>query len=98
MAGRHLKDLMAAYRDRDDLLFRRAAQAIIDEEEAKRHTVLAQDLRRLLASGTSVHMSQFEAPLPDPPKDRDSALPLADVSLPERHLADLVLGADLTTR
>ncbi len=98
MAGRHLKDLMAAYRDRDDLLFRRAAQAIIDEEEAKRHTVLAQDLRRLLASGTSVHMSQFEAPLPDPPKDRDSALALADVSLPERHLADLVLGADLAAR
>lgn len=98
MAGRHLKDLMAAYRDRDDLLFRRAAQAIIDEEEAKRHTVLAQDLRRLLASGTSVHMSQFEAPLPDPPKDRDSALPLADVSLPERHLGDLVLAADLATR
>lgn len=41
MAGRHIKDLIAAYRDRDDLLFRRAAQAIIDEEEAKRHTVLA---------------------------------------------------------
>jgi SpoVK/Ycf46/Vps4 family AAA+-type ATPase len=95
MAGRHIKDLIAAYRDRDDLLFRRAAQAIIDEEEAKRHTALARDLRVLLASGTSVHMPQFEMPLPDPPKDRDSALPLADLALPERHLADLVLNDQL---
>lgn len=97
MAGRHIKDLIAAYRDRDDLLFRRAAQAIIDEEEAKRHTALARDLRVLLASGTSVHMPQFEMPLPDPPKDRDSALPLADLALPERHLADLVLNEQLMT-
>jgi SpoVK/Ycf46/Vps4 family AAA+-type ATPase len=96
MAGRHIKDLIAAYRDRDDLLFRRAAQAIIEEEEAKRHTVLAQDLRRLLASGSSLQMPQFEAPLPEPPKDRDSAMPLADLFLPERHLADLVLDQDLS--
>lgn len=95
MAGRHLKDLMAAYRDRDDLLFRRAAQAIIDEEEAKRHTALAQDLRRLLASGTSVDMPQYESPLPEPPKDRDSALPLADISVSERRLGDLVLNDHL---
>jgi replication-associated recombination protein RarA len=96
MAGRHIKDLIAAYRDRDDLLFRRAAQAIIDEEEAKRHTVLAQELRHLLASGGSLRMPQFEAPLPEPPKDRDSAMPLADLVLPERHLADLVLADDLS--
>jgi SpoVK/Ycf46/Vps4 family AAA+-type ATPase len=95
MAGRHLKDLIAAYRDRDDLLFRRAAQAIIDEEEAKKHTALARDLRHLLASGTSVHMAQFEAPLPEPPKDRDSALPLVDMQVPDRHVADLILNPEL---
>jgi chromosomal replication initiation ATPase DnaA len=96
MAGRHIKDLIAAYRDRDDLLFRRAAQAIIEEEEAKRHTALAQDLRRLLASGGSLLTPQFEAPLPEPPKDRDSAMPLVDLVLPERHLADLVLAEGLS--
>lgn len=95
MAGRHLKDLIAAYRDRDDLLFRRAAQGIIDEEEAKRHTTLARDLRHLLASGTSVHMGQFETPLPEPPKDRDSALPLVDLQIPDRHIADLILNPGL---
>jgi hypothetical protein len=95
MAGQHLKDLMAAYRDRDDLLFRRAAQAIIEEEEAKHHTALARDLRRLLASGASLNMPQFEVPLPEPPTDRDSALPLADILVPERRLSDLVLNDEL---
>lgn len=41
-------------------------------------------------------MPQFEAPLPEPPKDRDSAMPLADLFLPERHLADLVLAEALS--
>jgi SpoVK/Ycf46/Vps4 family AAA+-type ATPase len=95
VAGRHIKDLITAYRDRDDLLFRRAAQAIIEEEEAKRHTALAQDLRRILASGGSLEIPQFEAPLPEPPKDRDSALPLVDLGLPERRLSDLVLDDGL---
>lgn len=96
MAGRHLKALIAAHRDGDDLSFRRAAQAIIDEEEAKRHTVLAQDLRRLLASGGSLEMPMTNQPLPEPPKDRDSALPLVDMAIPDRFLADLVLSDALT--
>lgn len=95
MAGRHIKDLIAAYRDRDDLMFRRAAQAIIDEEEAKRHTALARDLRVLLASGSTLEMPHADQPLPDPPTDRDSALPLADLSLPDRLLSDLVLAPGL---
>jgi adenylate kinase family enzyme len=98
MAGRHIKDLITAYRDRDDLLFRRAAQAIIDEEEAKRHTALARDLRRLLASGTSLHIPQFDVPLPEPPRDRESALPLADLVLSERTLGDLTLAPGLAER
>lgn len=98
MAGRHIKDLITAYRDRDDLLFRRAAQAIIEEEEAKRHTALARDLRRLLASGTAVHVPEFNAPLPEPPRDRESALPLVDLAVPDRRLGDLTLEPDLAAR
>lgn len=96
MAGRHLKDMIAAYRDRDDLLFRRAAMAIIEEEEAKRHTSLARDLRHLLASGSSMEVPEYAAPLPEPPKDRDSALPLVQLAVPDRHLSDLVLDQELT--
>jgi len=47
VAGSQLKRLLRAYRDRDDLAFRRAAVEIIEEEEAKHHVQLARDLRRL---------------------------------------------------
>lgn len=90
MAGQHLKDLIAAYGRRDDLMFRRAAQALISEEEAKRHTTLAREMARLLASNSSV--SVVAGPdLPEPPVDRDSNSPLATVRRPERLLDELVL-------
>lgn len=102
-AARHLKALIRAYRDRDDLAFRRAAQAIIEEEEAKRHTTLARDLRTLLASGSGgtvsdaggLSMPTTPHAMPEPPKDRDSAMPLAEVTVPTTRLADLVLDEDL---
>lgn len=98
MAGRHLKALMAAYRDQDDLSFRRAAQAIIEEEEGKKHVALARDLRRLLASGSTVRMPADASPLPEPPRDRDTDLPLTEVRSSSRLINDLVLDATLSTR
>ena len=99
MSGRHIKALIRAYRDRDDLAFRRAAQAIIDEEEAKRHTTLARDLRHLLAAGAQQGLSMPDPvmALPDPPKDRDSSLPLADIRTSDLRLSDLVLDEELAT-
>lgn len=91
MAGQHLKDLLSAYGSRDDLLFRRAAQAIITEEEAKKHTTLARDLSRILAVNSSV--SLYEEPVvAEPPRDRDSSTPLALVSFPERYFEALTLS------
>lgn len=79
MAGRHIKELIAAYHDRDDLAFRRATQGIIEEEEAKRHTALAKDLRRLLAAGgRSVQLDA--SPLPELPRDRETNVPLVDIT------------------
>ncbi|MCR6711943.1 MAG: ATP-binding protein [Demequina sp.] len=97
MAGRHIKDLIAAYRDRDDLAFRRAASAIIEEEEAKKHTALARDLRKLLASGSSsVSVPVTLATYVEPPRDRDSNVALAESRQPEvLGLNDLVLADDL---
>lgn len=94
MAGRHLRDMIAAYGERDDLKFRRAAQAIIQEEEAKRHTVLARELRSVLAANAGVG-SHDAPPMPDLPTDRDSSLPLARVSQSDRFLSDLVLAEDV---
>lgn len=92
MAGRDLKNMIAAYRDRDDLLFRRAAQAIIAEEEAKRHTTLAKDLTRMLASGGAGLTMSESSPVPEPPVDRDSKAPIASVDSPQVFLDDLVLA------
>lgn len=97
MAGQHLKDLITAYARRDDLLFRRAAQAIIQEEEAKKHSVLARDLRRLLTANAGVVHSD-EPLMPEPPLDRDSSTPLATASYPQRSTSELVLNADLEER
>jgi hypothetical protein len=95
MAGRHLKDLVSAYQRRDDLAFRRATQAIIDEEEAKKHTALAKDLRRMLASGAREGVLDAVV-LPEPPRDRDSGVSLVDLQGPGRlSLSDLVFSGDL---
>jgi AAA+ superfamily predicted ATPase len=93
MSGKHLRDLITAYGERDDLKFRRAAQAIIQEEEAKRHTALARELRHVL-TGTGAYVAGGVAELPEPPSDRDSSLPLATVGFGQRHLADLVLESN----
>ncbi len=77
-------------------MFRRAAQALISEEEAKRHTTLARELTRLLASSSSVTM--FDGPeIIEPPVDRDSNTPLATVRLPERRFEALVLNESVTS-
>ncbi|MFE6735573.1 AAA family ATPase [Microbacterium sp. NPDC057650] len=86
--------MIAAYGERDDLKFRRAAQAIIQEEEAKRHTVLARELRTVLAANAGVG-SHDVTPMPEPPIDRDSSLPLARVSQSDRYLSDLVLAENV---
>jgi hypothetical protein len=91
MAGRHLRDLISAYGERDDLKFRRAAQAIIQEEESKRHTVLARELRGILSANSSLAVHD-EPVLPEVPVDRDSSLPLAYTSRPDALLSDLVLA------
>lgn len=90
MAGRELKALFRAFRERDELAFRRAAQTIIEEEEAKQHLALARDLRRMLASGSDITVTET-VQLPAPPTDRDGEWPLAEVRAPQRHLDDLVL-------
>jgi len=99
MAGRELKQLFRAYREGDELAFRRAAQEIIEEEESKQHLSLARDLRRLLAAGAGGGAAVGEGvTLPPPPMDREGEWPLAEVRHPSRLLQDLVLPAKLTER
>lgn len=85
MAGQQLKDLVRAYRRRDDTAFRAAVEQIIDEETAKKHTALAAELRRLLGYTTETLRMQ------EMPIDRDSRLPLAHLRDPERAFRKLTL-------
>jgi SpoVK/Ycf46/Vps4 family AAA+-type ATPase len=95
MAGRELKQLFSAFGNGDELSFRRAAQAIIEEEEAKQHHALARDLRTLLAVGAEDSASSGTVLLPELPHDRDNDWPLASVRHPSRYLTDLVLAEPL---
>lgn len=94
MAGRELKQLFRAYREGDELAFRRAAQEIIEEEESKQHLALARDLRRLLAAGAGAAVAEGVT-LPAPPMDREGEWPLAEVRHPGHVLSDLVLSGKL---
>lgn len=91
MAGRDLKELFRAFRGADELAFRRAAQSIIEEEESKHHIALARDLKKILASGESIHVGTGDVTLVPPPVDPDHGWELASVRRPERYLTDLVL-------
>lgn len=93
MAGRELKVLFRAFRDRDELAFRRAAQTIIEEEETKQHLALARDLRQALASGGELTVGDA-IDLPAPPTDRDGEWPLAEVRAPLRFTQELVLRGE----
>lgn len=97
MAGRELKQLFRAYREGNELAFRRAAQEIIADEEAKNHLALARDLRKILVGGGQAAVADTVT-LPAPPTDREGEWPLADIRHPERTFADLVLPADLQRR
>lgn len=97
MAGAQLKRLLRAYRDRDDLAFRRAALEIIQEEEAKHHGQLARDLRRLLVGSAGTTYGEPTAMAP-PPTDRDGDVPLATVSWSQRPLSTLTLPPSLESK
>lgn len=98
MAGRELKELFRAFRQSDELAFRRAAQTIIEEEEAKHHGALARDLKKILASGESIQIGQGNVNLIPPPTDPDHGWDLATVRHPQRYFADLILRPQVRER
>lgn len=97
MAGRELKQLFRAYREGDELAFRRAAQEIIEEEESKQHVALARDLKRIIAGGATAAVAEGVT-LPAPPMDREGEWPLAEIRHPSRLMEDLVLPGKLIER
>jgi SpoVK/Ycf46/Vps4 family AAA+-type ATPase len=88
MAGQQLKDIVKAFRRKDDAAFHAAVSEIIQEEQSKKHTALAADLQRLLGP------SPVARDLPRPPTDKDTNLPLVTVRTPARGLDSIILAPD----
>lgn len=88
-----LRKLFSSYQKADDAAFRAVAAEIIEEERKKHHTVLANDLQRILNNGMrSLSNFQTATALFDPvPTDSDRRTPLLAIRSPDRYLEDLVL-------
>jgi len=88
-----LKRLFESYQKADDAAFRATAAEIVEEERKKHHTILANELQRILNNGVRP-LNRFQAgnsPFDPVPTDNDRRIPLLAIRTPDRYLDDLVL-------
>src|SRR2546422_648483 len=87
-----LKKLFIGYQCRDDHAFRQAAGDLGDEERRKRHTVLANELEKILQNGTGDHnIVKTMVPLQAAPMDSERKTALLEVRQPQRFRNELVV-------
>jgi len=86
-----LKQLFKAYRNSDREQFMDAARSIVEEERRKNHSILANELMRILNNGVAVMTPVLTAALQPPPRDQERKTPLIEVRQPSRLLRELVL-------
>jgi len=96
-----VRRLMVAHFQGDDAGFRSAAWEVVKQERQLNHSVLANDLERILneANGSPKSAKTFFTTLStgngNLPKDKDKNASLIEVSDPDRELEDLVLAPTL---
>jgi hypothetical protein len=88
--GEILRQLFRAIAADDDEGVRSAALAMVAEERAKNHKLLADDLVRILGNGKATRIERPDV-FPDVPKDRERGFPLLDVTLPSTTWSRIVL-------
>jgi SpoVK/Ycf46/Vps4 family AAA+-type ATPase len=90
--GKILRQLIKAGASGDAAAFRRASEAVIQEERQKQHHLLANDLEQILYGEqlalSTARMKNF--PL-DIPVDKERGLPLLEIRQPQRSLEEIVL-------
>jgi SpoVK/Ycf46/Vps4 family AAA+-type ATPase len=93
--GDLLKRLFLTYLQRNDDGFRSVAMEIIAEEQKKNHTLLADELQKILSESmmddTAVEL-QYD--LSSLPKDRERQALLVEIRRGERHLPDIILSRE----
>jgi hypothetical protein len=84
--GELLRKLFKSFSHNEREGFLLAAQELIDEERSKNHTLLAKDLEKLLHNGNgNGHFKPIASDSPpwyqfaEPPKDKETGLPLLSV-------------------
>jgi SpoVK/Ycf46/Vps4 family AAA+-type ATPase len=87
----HIKALLRAHTDRDDVSFRVAAEELADDEERKGHRLLARELRRMIDGGSPIMTMPGPRRNIDVPVDAERGFPLATVEHPEEGLDSVVL-------
>lgn len=91
--GKILRQLLKAGTHGDAVAFRRASEAVIEEERQKQHHLLANDLEQILYGGDKHTASTTRKP-PfefDIPVDKERGLPLVDIRSPNRSLDEIIL-------
>lgn len=83
-----LKQLFRSYRNSDREQFMEAAYAIVEEERLKHHSMLANELTRILSNGVPAIPPTLRRVLQPPPRDLERKVPLLEVRQPKvtRHL------------
>jgi len=94
-----LKKLFESYQKADDAAFRATTAEIIAEERKKHHTILANELQRILNNGirTLERFQTANGPFEQVPTDNDRRTPLLTIRTPDRYLDDLVLEDSIRT-
>ncbi len=90
--GKILRQLIKAGASGDSDAFRRASEAIIQDERQKQHHLLANDLEQMLYGEYLKPVKQNgRGILPSPPVDKERGLPLLDIRQAQRPLEEMVL-------
>ncbi|MYH20379.1 MAG: ATP-binding protein [Gemmatimonadetes bacterium] len=90
-----LKRLFIAYRDSDRNSFMEVARSIVDEERRKHHSILANELLRILDNGVVAATPSLRGSLHPAPRDQERKTPLLEVRQPARYFQDLVLDTSI---
>lgn len=86
-----LKKLFTSHKIGDEGTFMKVALEIIEDERKKNHSILADDLKRILVNGNGQSkrsLSTYTAIS----KDKEDGLALFEIIYPEKYLSDLVTG------
>ncbi len=96
--GKILRQLIKAGASGDSDAFRRASEAVIQDERQKQHHLLANDLEQMLYGEYLNPVKQSgRSVLPIPPVDKERGLPLLDIRQAQRPLEEMVLSESSNT-